>query len=184
MAPEVIGMFFPNFKKNHAGYTKSADYWSLGMTMIVLLTGNNPFRSENVHYFSKFLQDSPPKDYIAFLVVLKRTVCEDTYNIICEFIKINSTERLGYGVSGLKNVKNHKYFEVLDWDKLGQRLIEPPFFPVVMTGSKPDQHECFEDMVNKYCTKACKKSTLMPYQDAYFNKWYVYLLFYTVICTD
>ena len=41
------------------------------------------------------------------------------------------SERLGSGPDGSANVKNHPYFEGLDWDALERKEIAPPYKPKV-----------------------------------------------------
>ena len=40
-------------------------------------------------------------------------------------------KRLGAGKNGFNNLKNHKYFEDIDWDDLENKKIKPPFVPNV-----------------------------------------------------
>lgn len=97
MAPEVLGMWDRNFKGYDKGYTKSADYYSLGMTMIVLLKGQNPFSSDNFHHFLRFLHDEPPMVYKHCLDNLKASLDGPTYEIISQFISLEAMSRLGSG---------------------------------------------------------------------------------------
>lgn len=39
--------------------------------------------------------------------------------------------RLGHGVDGIKNIKNHEFFNSIDWDLLLQKKLEPLFRPKV-----------------------------------------------------
>ena len=41
----------------------------------------------------------------------------------------NPKKRLGYGVDGAKNIKEHPYFEGINWDDAWNRKLEPPFVP-------------------------------------------------------
>ncbi len=41
----------------------------------------------------------------------------------------NPKRRLGYGVDGAKKIKEHKYFEDIDWDDAWNQKLTPPFIP-------------------------------------------------------
>lgn len=43
-------------------------------------------------------------------------------------------DRLGYKKGGNPNIREHKFFDRLDWTKLELRKIQPPFKPAVVSG--------------------------------------------------
>ena len=51
--------------------------------------------------------------------------------IIKELLNVDPKKRLGSGVNGTENVKNHPYFKDIDWDALYNKKIQAPFVPVV-----------------------------------------------------
>lgn len=42
-------------------------------------------------------------------------------------------ERLGYKGGANPNIRDHKFFERIDWTKLEQRRVNPPFKPLVVS---------------------------------------------------
>ena len=40
-------------------------------------------------------------------------------------------KRLGNGRTGIQEIKQHPFFESIDWDDLSAQLVEPPFKPTV-----------------------------------------------------
>lgn len=42
-------------------------------------------------------------------------------------------ERLGYKGGSNPNIRDHKFFERIDWTKLEQRRVNPPFKPLVVS---------------------------------------------------
>ena len=48
-----------------------------------------------------------------------------------KYCRDNPSERLGYGVPGLRNVRKHKWFDGFNWQGLKKKLISPPITPKV-----------------------------------------------------
>jgi len=47
----------------------------------------------------------------------------------------NPTERIGYGVNGLKDVQKHKWFDGFNWDGLRVKKLTAPVTPRVSRGA-------------------------------------------------
>ena len=45
--------------------------------------------------------------------------------------------RLGSGVSDANEIKNHPYLSMVNWDKLANRSVSPPFKPSVVSYFHP-----------------------------------------------
>lgn len=169
-------MCYAEYKGYATGYSKSADYWSLGMTMIVLLTGRNPFNSDSLDYFLRFLQDEPPLVYKLFISNMKQQFDAETFNLVSQLITIDGSTRLGSGRAGLSKLKSEEYFSEIDWNKLVRKAIKPPFVPDVMAFSHRE-FKSFTDMKQKLLKKVKNDKQITKEQNAYFEKWYVSILF-------
>jgi p90 ribosomal S6 kinase len=55
----------------------------------------------------------------------------DAQLLLRALFKRNPANRLGAGPTGVQEVKNHPYFASIDWDKLEQKILNPPFQPTV-----------------------------------------------------
>lgn len=114
MSPEVIA---------RQGHTKSADFWSLGVVMFEMLTGVLPFQGENrketMHQIIKIKLSMP-----LYLSVEAQSLLR------CLF-KRNPANRLGSGPRGGKDIMDHKFFRSIDFEKLYQKKVTPPFIPAV-----------------------------------------------------
>ena len=49
-----------------------------------------------------------------------------------ELLVINPENRLGYGKDGATKIKNHKFFNGVDWDKALRKEYKPPFVPELL----------------------------------------------------
>ena len=50
-------------------------------------------------------------------------------DLINRLLELNPKKRIGYGENDSKQIKEHKYFSDVDWNKYMNKEIEPPFIP-------------------------------------------------------
>ena len=111
LAPEVL------LKK---GYDKMVDWWSLGCVMYEMLMGRLPFAIKRGMINLKIYEKK---------VDFPRKISNEARDLIEKFLVINPTERLGYGPNGTDDIKNHPFFNGVDWDLAIQKKYKPPFIP-------------------------------------------------------
>ncbi|KAJ5273107.1 Serine/threonine-protein kinase gad8 [Penicillium angulare] len=106
------------------GYTKSVDWWTLGVLLYEMLTGLPPFYDENTNeMYRKILQEPltfPSSDIVppAARDLLQRLLDRDPIRRL--------------GANGAAEIKSHHFFANIDWRKLLQRKYEPSFRPNVV----------------------------------------------------
>eukprot|EP01059_Diplonema_ambulator_P023388 TRINITY_DN38852_c0_g1_i1.p1 TRINITY_DN38852_c0_g1~~TRINITY_DN38852_c0_g1_i1.p1 ORF type:complete len:396 (+),score=103.16 TRINITY_DN38852_c0_g1_i1:46-1233(+) len=101
IAPEIL------YKK---AYSYSVDWWSYGVLIFNLLTGENPFYGDNVNeIFNAILKDSPK-------VRNCYKVSPEAKDLIQRLLCKNEGSRL-MGV----DIKAHPWFRGFDWDSLGTK---------------------------------------------------------------
>lgn len=128
VAPEII---------LNKGHDFSADYWSLGILMFELLTGNPPFSaSDPMKTYNIILKGI---DHIDF----PRKISRNASNLIKKLCRDNAVERLGYQKNGIKDIKKHKWFQGFDWEGLQQEKLTPPIKPVVKSPSDYSNFDSF-----------------------------------------
>ena len=112
LAPEIL---------SDDGYDNSVDWWSLGCVMYEMLVGAAPFKIPRGSYLSADLYKKK--------VIIPDTVSTEAKDLIRQLLVPNPKKRLGYGVDGAKKIKEHQFFEDIDWDDAWNRKLNPPFVP-------------------------------------------------------
>ncbi|KAJ3108958.1 Ribosomal protein S6 kinase beta-2 [Phlyctochytrium planicorne] len=136
VAPEVL---------NSSEYSYAVDYWSLGVMLFDMLTGNPPFTGNNrkkvvesilkkklvyPNYLSPFA-----KDLLAKAVTLP------------QLLQRNPQKRIGSGPGGPAKIKKHGFFRKVNWNDLAAKRCVPPIIPdLAFTEDTSNFHEGFTSM--------------------------------------
>ncbi|XP_075239354.1 cGMP-dependent protein kinase 1-like [Convolutriloba macropyga] len=103
------------------GHDFAADYWSIGILMFELLTGNPPFvGSDPMKTYNIILKGI---DVIHFP---SKKISRSANQLIRRLCKPNPAERLGAPKGGIKEIKRNKWFEGFNWDGVANRKLVPP----------------------------------------------------------
>lgn len=114
MAPEVV---------NRRGHTFAADWWSFGVLMFEMLTGNLPFHGANRH--------ETMTQILKAKLGMPSNLSEEAQSLLRALFKRNPQNRLGAGPNGIEDIKKHEFFASIDWDGLYKKEVIPPFRPAV-----------------------------------------------------
>ncbi|KAE9363265.1 serine/threonine protein kinase-like protein [Stipitochalara longipes BDJ] len=105
------------------GYTKTVDWWTLGVLLYEMLTGLPPFYDENTNEMYRKILSEPlhfPSQEI---------VPSSAKDLLTRLLNRKPDQRLG--ANGASEIKAHPFFHSIDWRKLLQRKYEPTFKPNV-----------------------------------------------------
>jgi serum/glucocorticoid-regulated kinase 2 len=106
------------------GYTKTVDWWTLGVLLYEMLTGLPPFYDENTNeMYRKIL--SEPLHFPG-----PEVVPPAAKDLLTKLLNRKPDQRLG--AQGASEIKSHPFFHSIDWRKLLQRKYEPTFKPNVV----------------------------------------------------
>lgn len=106
------------------GYTKTVDWWTLGVLLYEMLTGLPPFYDENTNEMYRKILSEPlhfPGPEI---------VPSQARDLLTKLLDRDPAKRLG--ANGASEIKAHPFFHLIDWRKLLQRKYEPAFKPNVV----------------------------------------------------
>jgi len=140
MAPEMI---------KGSGYGKAADWWSVGILIYDMLTGEPPFRHKN----EQTLQQKILTERLRF----PNFLTGEAHSIIKGLVNRDDKKRLG--ANGCKEIKSHPFFKTINWKKLSNKEIDPPFKPTVVKGSM-DISNFDTDFTNQLVTDSPVTGTL------------------------
>jgi serine/threonine protein kinase len=112
MAPEML-MGRP--------YTRSVDWWSLGIVVYEMLFGLTPFYNENANVMYRSVVYGEV-NFPAF-------VSSDARDLIYQLLQKNPARRLGSGEGDYREIAGHPFFEGIDWDDVLQKRLLPDWVP-------------------------------------------------------
>lgn len=107
------------------GYTKTVDWWTLGILLYEMLTGLPPFYNENTNEMYRKILSEPlhfPGPEI---------VPPAAKDLLTRLLDRNPERRMG--ANGASEIKAHPFFHSIDWRKLLHRKYEPTFKPSVVS---------------------------------------------------
>jgi len=102
-------------------YTKSVDWWALGTMIYELLYGFPPFYDTNTNAMYRSIVCEP--------IELSMDENPVTIDFLCKILDKNPYTRLGSGSRDYLELKEHPFFEGVDWNKLLARAIPMEWVP-------------------------------------------------------
>uniref|UniRef100_A0A8C6KWW7 Protein kinase C n=1 Tax=Nothobranchius furzeri TaxID=105023 RepID=A0A8C6KWW7_NOTFU len=104
-------------------YNSSVDWWSFGVLLYEMLTGQSPFHGcDEEELFQSIRTDNP---------VYPSWLTKAAKDILVKLFVREPEERLG--VKG--NIRHHGFFSSVDWKAVEQRQVAPPFKPTLTSPS-------------------------------------------------
>ncbi|XP_057480902.1 serine/threonine-protein kinase AtPK2/AtPK19-like [Actinidia eriantha] len=114
MAPEIL---------LSKGHNKDADWWSVGILLYEMLTGQPPFTHAN----RKKLQERIIKEKVK----LPPRLTSEAHSLLKGLLQKEPSKRLGSGPREADEIKSHKWFRSINWKKLEAKDLQPKFKPNV-----------------------------------------------------
>nr|XP_014341981.1 PREDICTED: ribosomal protein S6 kinase alpha-5 [Latimeria chalumnae] len=120
MAPEIV-------RGGDTGHNKAVDWWSLGVLTYELLTGASPFtvdgeKNSQTEISKRILKSDPP---------FPQEIGPLGRDLIQRLLIKDPKKRLGSGQTGADEIKNHPFFQKINWDDLAAKNVPAPFKPVI-----------------------------------------------------
>ncbi|PWN51721.1 Pkinase-domain-containing protein [Violaceomyces palustris] len=112
LAPEII---------QSQGHGKAVDWWALGILLFEMLAGYPPFYDQKpIRIYEKILQNQ---------ISFPDHIDPISRDLIRSLLTTDRSKRLGNLRGGAGDVKNHTWFQGVDWAELAAGNIRPPIIP-------------------------------------------------------
>ncbi|BGP20952.1 hypothetical protein JCM10213_006668 [Rhodosporidiobolus nylandii] len=126
LAPEII---------TATGHSSACDWWALGVLLFELLAGYPPFFADNpLEIYEKILQGR---------FGIPSHVDPLARDLIRRLLTADLSKRLGNLKGGAQDVKDHPWFEGVDWAAVERKEIRAPIIPLTSTPGDCSNFERF-----------------------------------------
>jgi serine/threonine protein kinase len=132
------------------GYTLAVDWWCLGIFIFDLMVGKTPFSA--VEMSETYRKIKSGIDAVWFPPAMQKP----TADIIKTFCAHDGGDRLPMKPGGFENIKNHPFYNDVNWLEYEAEQTVPPYVPIV-DGNK--------DTRNFATFGPSKPPTTIPYED-------------------
>jgi len=128
LAPEII---------QHKGHSQPVDWWALGILIYEMMMGDPPFVADDpMQIYAKIIN---AQLHLPFFFPKKAR------KIINELLTKNPLKRLGALRGGSLGVKEHEWFDPLDWGDLEEKIIPPPYLPIIDNPTDTSNFDSYEE---------------------------------------
>jgi len=115
------GYTSPEMIKNRP-YGTATDIFSYGVMLYRMLCGNKPFKGKTESDLDKAVIEKKP-------IFPADVFSRDAIHLLSGMLQKKPELRLGCGERGIEEIKEHRFFQSIDWGLLEAGYIDPPFVP-------------------------------------------------------
>ncbi|KAF4319397.1 hypothetical protein JM18_004238 [Phytophthora kernoviae] len=120
----------PEFVLN-TGHDLAVDYWALGILIYEMLVGYTPFGTgdgDTTQLFRNIAMIRTGANSVDFPYHLQEN-CPHACDLVRRLLQGDPTKRIGVGINGDQELRQHAWFSKIEWEKLYSKKLEPPYLP-------------------------------------------------------
>ncbi|KAJ3314417.1 camp-dependent protein kinase catalytic subunit [Boothiomyces sp. JEL0838] len=133
LAPEII---------QSKGYGSAVDWWALGILIYEMVAGYPPFFHEDPMKLYENILACKPKFSTSF-----DPTCKD---LVKRLLVVDLTKRFGNLKGGVEDIKRHKWFLGVDWEKLNTLQVAAPYVPPIKGENDTSQFDSYPEEYEPY----------------------------------
>lgn len=122
----------PEFVLN-TGHDLAVDYWALGILIYEMLVGYTPFGTgdgDTTQLFRNIAMVRTGANQVDFPFHLLEN-CPMACDLVKRLLQGDPAKRIGVGINGDQELRQHAWFSKVEWDKLFSKTLEPPYIPPI-----------------------------------------------------
>lgn len=128
LAPEIL---------LNKGHGKPVDWWTLGIIIYEMLAGIDPFSDEDpMSIYQKILRGK---------LKFPRNFDKNAKSLVKHILVSDLTKRYGNLKNGVNDIKNHRWFAGIDWQRLVTKSIDMPYKPPVKSAGDTSNFPRYPD---------------------------------------
>ena len=128
LAPEII---------LNKGHGKPVDWWTCGILLYEMIAGIDPFSDDDpIMVYQKILKGK---------IKFPSGFDSNAKSLVKHLLESDLTKRYGNLKGGVKDIKGHRFFKELSWEKLINMELTPPYIPKVKSASDISNFSSYPD---------------------------------------
>jgi serine/threonine protein kinase len=105
------------------GHGKAVDWWTFGILLYEMLAGIDPFSDDDpMLIYQKILKGK---------VKFPRSFDKNAKSLVKHLLQADLSKRYGNLKNGVNDIKGHRFFNGMNWNKLLQKELKAPYIPEV-----------------------------------------------------
>jgi protein kinase A len=114
LAPEIL---------LNKGHGKPVDWWTLGILLYEMLTGIDPFSDDDpMMIYKKILKAR---------VKFPKNFDPNAKSLVKHLLASDLSKRYGNLLRGVEDIKHHRFFYGMDWQRLLEKQLPMPYIPIL-----------------------------------------------------